>query len=56
MGGHKKSLYKLKKFDIISSTFTEHNDRKLKNQCIKICGNHRYVKFKQHIPHYPTGK
>jgi hypothetical protein len=39
MWGHKKNLYKLKKFVIISRTFTDHNDRKIKNQCMKICGN-----------------
>ena len=49
MLGHKTSLYKFKKIEIISSIFPIHNDMKLEISCKMRAGkNHKYVESEQH--------
>ena len=52
--GHKSSLRKFKKIEIISSTFSDHNTMRLEiNYRKKTCKNHRYMEAKQCTTKYP---
>ena len=49
MLGHKTSLNKFNKTEIVSSIFSDHNDIKLKNNCKKKTRKkHKYMEAKQH--------
>ena len=48
--GHKSNLIKLKKIEIISSIFSDHNTMRLDiNYRKKICKKHKHMEIKQHI-------
>ena len=48
--GHKSNLSKLKKIEIISGIFSDHNAMRLdSNYNLKNCKKHKHMKIKQHI-------
>ena len=48
--GHKSSLSKFKKIEIISNIFSEHNSMRLDiNNKKKNCKKHKHMEIKQHI-------
>ena len=56
MLGDKTSLNKLKKSEIMLSTFSNQNGMKLKMNDEKIWKIHKYVEIKQHTPEQPVGQ
>ena len=54
MGGHKTSLSKFKKTEIISSIFSSHSAMRLEIKYKeKTCKNHKHVKAKQYVTKQP---
>ena len=48
--GHKSSLSKFKKIEIVSSTFSDHNTMRLDiNYEKKYCKKHKHMEIKQHV-------
>ena len=48
--GHKSNLSKLKKIEIVSSIFSDHNIMRLDiNYKKKNCKKHKHIEIKQHI-------
>ena len=48
--GHKSNLSKLKKIEIISGIFSDHNAMRLdSNYNLKNCKKHKHMEIKQHI-------
>ena len=58
MPGHKISLSKFKKIEIISSIFPKHNAMRLEinNQKKKNCKKYKYVEIKQYATKQPMEK
>lgn len=54
MLGHKNSLSKFKKVEIIGSIVSDHNS--LKINCNKSWKNHKYIEFKQHATEQLVGQ
>ena len=55
--GHKSSLSKFKKIEIIPSIFSDHRTMRLdiNYKEKKNCKKHKYMEINQHISKYPTG-
>ena len=53
--GHKSSRSKLKKIDIISSIFSDHNAARLEFNYRKKCKKHKHLEAKQYVTKYPRG-
>ena len=54
--GHKSTLSKFKKIEIVSSIFSNHNAMRLDvNYKKKNCKKHKHMDIKQHVSKSPTG-
>ena len=47
--GHKSSLCKFKKIEIVSSIFPDHNAIRLDSNYKKNCKKHKHTEIKQHV-------
>ena len=53
--GHKSSLSKFKKTEIVSSIFSNHKAMRIGINCKKKTVRNKHIEIKQHIYEYPTG-